>query len=428
MNVSAIAAGSSSVRRRAFAALLAVVAVAPFYAASVAAQPPSGTTTTAVLIPENGATLGHTTSVSMGLRRGAGDVEGLRYVYSGELLARRNAPEELYTALDELDAIAEEVRGGNPNDAQRRADAAVVVFEDNLDLVSRTHLVDAHMLAALAQCQRRRQRECVSGFEYVLSFREGVEYDLERYPADFYELFEETRVRLLTDGARGSLEVTTEPAGAEVFVDGRSLGPAPATGEALLAGAHYVTVRALGYRELIVRVEVGADRTSRVTLPLEEAGSALLLRQNLPRIRRELGQPTAGPAIRGIDGYLPVNQIMLGVISPAAVGRLSVSLYLYDLRTNFLLSHRDTTLALGDAAGEASAQLARDLYDGVDLSGAVEAPDDRPDFDSTSIFETWWFWTAVGVVLVSGVVVATQVGGGEPGIPSGFTRLSGQVQ
>jgi hypothetical protein len=382
---------------------------------------------TVLLIPEGGATIAHLTRVGIGLRRGLEAIDGLDYEYPGAMLAHRDASEDLFTAIDELPTLVGEIREGNAGRVHRRLTEVTAIFEQNLDLVSRSDLVTAYVASAVAQCARGRRRECVEGFEHVLTFREAAEYDAEQFPAEYFELFEETRARLLSEGARGALTVVTDPAGAEVFVDGRSIGPSPARADGLLVGGHYVTVKLTGYNEYAARAEVFGGSEQRVEYTLDRAANALILEQNIPAIRRELGRERAGDAIRGIFGYLPVNQIVIGLVSQTPDGGLTLALYLYDLRTQFLLAQRDAELRPEQTTDE-SQRLATELYEGVSLAGRVDAPDDDPDFEDDPIWEQWWFWTAIGAVTVGGAVALIAITSAEPAIPPDNVQINGALQ
>lgn len=386
-------------------------------------------TTSLVLVPEGGADLTEVSIVSSGLRRGVREVEGVRFVHPADVLSTQESSEEVIAATDDLDPIADMVRSGDPDDAARRAQRAIDAFEAHLAVVRRADLVDAYMLRALAECRRGRRRRCVEGFEYVLTFREGAEYDPVRYPDRFLPLFEQTRERLLAEGPRGSMAVTTEPPGAEVFVDGRSYGPSPVTALGLLAGEHYVTVKAVGYEKLIARASVNARYQETHHYELVPSEQSLLLERDLPHIRGEMGRERAGRFISGLGAYLFTNQVIVGAVRPLPGDQLDVELYLYDLRTKFLLAQKRATLPV-DAAGMVLAQeLAEELYAGVDLSGAVEAPEQELRVEEPSPFwQQWWFWTAVGVVLVSSGVAVSVLGGDEGGPPDGWTRIGGSIQ
>lgn len=383
------------------------------------------TTVSTLIIADDDVELSRITEVGIGLRRGIRRVEGVAYRDQGELLAQREFSDALFDATESLPALEEEVRENPRRNTRQRINNVIRVFENNLELVSKANLASAHLLSALTWCTQNRQARCREGFAYVLTFRESFVYDTARYPAAYEALFEETRAMLLADGRRGSLTVRTMPTGAEVFVDGRSIGPSPARLEGALVGQHYVTVKAPGHLETVMRAAVPDGRMGETTIALEESPSALLLRQNTPRILRELGPLQAGPAIRAIDGYMPVNQVVIGVLSSPSRGN-AIALYLYDLRTNFLLANRDARLGL--SIPQQTERLAEELYQGVNLDGRVAAPEAPPREDDGEVWEQWWFWAAVGVAAASGTAAAIALSPSDPEIPQGTLRIRGTVQ
>jgi len=390
--------------------------------------PERDVTTTAVLIEEQGAGLAESTIVSIGLRRGVQRVEGVRFLHAADLLSNENMSDEVIAAIEDLDAIADMVRTGDAREAQRRAEIAIEAFEGNLEVVKRSQLIDAYMLRAAAACRQRDRHGCLGGFEYVVTFRESFEYATARYPRQFAGTFERVREDTLQNGARGSIQVTTEPEGAEVFVDGRSYGPAPVTVLGLVTGRHYVTIKALGFEKVIRRITVYDDHEESYFIELSQSPRSLILQQNLPNIRGELGRPRAGATIEGMKGYLFTNQLILGVVRPAPGNQIDVTLYLYDQRTRFKLAELRRTIS-ADAAGMVMAQeMAQALYEGVDLTGAVEAPEQELVIDEPAPFwQQWWFWTAVGVVVVSGIVAIGFAGGQDDGLPEGWNRVDGRA-
>ena len=213
-----------------------------------------------------------------------------------------------------------------------------------------------------------------------------------------------------------------------MFVDGRSYGPSPAQVDELIQGVHYVTVRTFGFEEVVRPADVG-ESASEVYVELEESAGALLFTQDEGAIDAELGRPQAGRAIQGMDAYLPVAQVVIARIVDSA-GQHRLSLYLYDLRTQFLLGQRDAQISDPEQAGEVASRLAGELYEGVDLSGEIQAPEQGPEFeDEGEVWEKWWFWTAIGVVAVSGVTAAVVLPGAlEPEIPAGVRRFGGSIE
>lgn len=76
-------------------------------------------------------------------------------------------------------------------------------------------------------------------------------------------------VRLSAKGADGELRVTSEPEGAQVFMDGQRVGTTPLHLEQVRAGAHVLSVHRPGFRDRTQRVRVVADLTTSRELRLE---------------------------------------------------------------------------------------------------------------------------------------------------------------
>ncbi len=71
--------------------------------------------------------------------------------------------------------------------------------------------------------------------------------------------------------ARGTLEIATEPAGAEVFLGGRRVGVTPYQ-HAVFAGSYALEVQKKGFRGLQQNIEVGSDKPVHLQLALEKEG------------------------------------------------------------------------------------------------------------------------------------------------------------
>jgi hypothetical protein len=425
---------------RTLALLLAIAALVP--EAPIAAQdtPETDTaasadatsvTTTAIMLLEGGATSAQGATVSIGLRRGLGEVEGVRFVHPMDVLSPPEFTEDLQYGIDELDPLADQASNGDAHDAAERADALIALFEENLEAVRREQLIDAYMIAAISRCRSRRQHECEELMERVLVFREGHEYDATRYPEAFQSLFERIRERVRS-GARGTLEVSTTPEGAEVYVDGRSYGPSPAIVDGLLVGDHYVTIKHLGYERIIRRVTLDDDRAE-VSFRLERnERSRLVASEEFQRVLRgELGEERAGANLRSLGSTLGAAQVIVGVVRPIGESSVHVQVWLYDIRTRFLLGTGEGTLTTDEAGMETARTMAVALYAGVDLGGAIAAPEGAgggEGEDAPELYEQWWFWTAVGAVAIAtGVGIGIGVATSAPAVPDGWTRIDGTL-
>jgi hypothetical protein len=407
-------------------------ALAPPAAAAQDSDERGGTsvTTSALMLLEGGATAAQGATVSIGLRRGLADVQGVRFVHPVDVLSPPPSNEDVAFAIEELDALADQVRNGDARDAAVRADAIIELFETHLESVRREQLIDAYMIAATARCRIRRQRECEELMSRVVVFREGHEYDSDRYLPQYADIFDRVRVRTLS-GPRGTLTVMTEPEGAEVYVDGRSYGPSPARVEGLLVGHHYVTIKHLGYERTVRRATLaGTASTVRFELVPNERSRLVASAEFQRALRRELGEERAGDNLRSLGNTLGAAQVIVGVVRPIGGDQVHVQVWLYDVRTRFRLAEREATLTTDEAGMEVARQLAVDLYRDVQLSGVPVAPDDagggrnRPP----ELYEQWWFWTAIGVVAVAaGVGIGVGVATSAPGVPAGWTRFDGPL-
>jgi hypothetical protein len=199
----------------------------------------------------------------------------------------------------------------------------------------------------------------------------------------------------------------------------------------LLVGDHYVTVKHIASVKFVARATVAASG-SEVSYELRPNDRSRLVAspEALAAIRGELGEERAGSNIRSLGNTLGASQVVIGVVSPEPADQLHVSLYLYDVRTRFLLAQREATMGTDEEGMEVARQLAVDLYQGVDLAGAIAIPEEalndtierRPE-----LYEEWWFWTAIGVAAVAiGVGVGVGVATAPAGVPDGWTRIDGQ--
>lgn len=411
--------------------VLLIALVALMSPSLVHAQESSDRTTTVVFVYEAGSTPAQGAIVSMGLRRGIRDVPGVRFLHPVDQLMRLPYDEEVEMALQELESVADMVRTGDAVYAYQRADELVEIFERNLLRVRRAQLVDAYMLSAVGRCRAGHRRQCQNRMRQVIAFREGLEYDEERYGADARDVFNRVRLRTI-NGRRGTLIVETEPPGAEIYIDGRSFGPSPIRADGLLEGGHYVTIKDVNHLKQIRRIEVGANRETTEMVVLDPNPQAALIASDRVQehLRAELGEPRAQRTIQSLGRTLRTSQVIVGVLRPAAGNQVHVQLYLYHMRTQLLQSQTQATLSLDEAGMERAAALATELYQGVDLEGGIEAPEDDTEIHGPQpeIYEQWWFWTlvvggaaAVVVGIAAGILIPSQDGPAD-----GFFRFEAQ--
>ena len=407
------------------ALVLASVSTAP----RASAQEVTAVASSALVIPDGNVTEAEASIASIGLRRGITEVQGVRFVHPVDVLSPAETTEDLQFGLEELEARANQLRDGDAADVAESTDALIDLFEQHLDAVRREQLIDVYMINALARCRMGQQRECESRLARIFVFREGHTYDPARYPADLQSVFDRVQTRV-TGGARTSLEVVTDPEGAEVYIDGRSYGPSPARADDLLVGDHYVTIKMLDRMRLVRRVTVSrSGGTERLELVPNPRARLVASPEALAAISAELGEDRAGANIRSLGTTLGTAQVVVARLVRAD-GATTLDAYLYDVRTRFLLAHREAAIDGAEEGIEQARLLAVELYQGVDLSGTVEVVEESGPERRAEPWEEWWFWTSIGAAVVAvgvGVGVGVGIASQGPAVPEGWTRIEGTV-
>lgn len=95
------------------------------------------------------------------------------------------------------------------------------------------------------------------------------------------------------------------------------------------------------------------------------------------------------------------------VVPVPLLDRLRVDYYLVGRRGDAPL------VAVGDAASPLSVIVDRPA------PAAPTAVVEAPSTEASAVYETWWFWTAVGVVIVGGIVTAAVLTSSDPAAPPG---------
>lgn len=162
-------------------------------------------------------------------------------------------------------------------DRLRQAEAALRTVAPSPDAVAA--LADLNLLAGLVHAARGDDERAVDAFRLVRRLApDRTALDPGLYRPQLVALYD--RAGAAPEGNPGVVVVSTEPAGATVWVDGRAVGTAPVELPAVPPGEHYLAATLDGHATRVDRVRVEGGRRVEQSfllarLPAEERARAV---------------------------------------------------------------------------------------------------------------------------------------------------------
>jgi hypothetical protein len=185
----------------------------------------------------------------------------------------RSQAKALNAGITEADALLlqgrELVEQKKFNDAATTLQAAIQKYEEHFaDLVDYDNMVDAHVQIAVAYFELGYDDNGEEALSTVASLRPNITVDKRLHSKKFTETLE--KLHATFDSYRsGQLTVTSEPAGASVFVDGVRKGNTPVVISDLRKGSHYLQVRQQGFTTFATKLRAPmGDETEQVAATL----------------------------------------------------------------------------------------------------------------------------------------------------------------
>jgi hypothetical protein len=410
MPATRVAWGISDVRGGAWA--LGIV-----LAAATASAEPVGKLTAYVV--------GEPTAALAPLRTGVGETfagDG-RIVYRplGELLPEptMDPTAELQKADAELDQGDQAFSGMDIDPAKQHLTAAIDRYRAWLpELVKRDHgaghLKSAWMLLTKVYFFDGDMANARTALRHVLTLDPQLQFNKTEFPPQMRKLVLETRAAY-DAAAKGRVVVTTQPAGATVYVDGEAQAtPSPQTLE-LPNGPHDVRLDLAGRQHVVESVDVaggGAQSELAAALPEAPTQADALLAPLV--VQLDDARPPA--ELSRAAQKLGVDLVAVVKSTPAAGNKVELRGWLYDVRRDLILK-RATREAGGsdDELRLGGRYFARELTTGVRLDGKLEPPPHKDTFAEKwqRFRDSKWFWPVVGSVgglVVTGAAVGIGVG------------------
>ena len=325
--------------------------------------------------------------------------------------------------LDQVDLARAALQEGKQSIFKLDLDAALNQLADAVDqliavlpYIKKQELADAMSLLAVAQHQKSGPKVALSTLRRLFVWRPTYQPNPAEVPPAVMESVDLAKQQVSALG-RGTVNVTSEPPGAQVFVDGEFAGVTPVSVPDLALGEHFVTYKKLGYKRGL-RIAQVTSHGAQISAKLVRSEKYLLIEQAVEQVQPQMGQPTIDGVVDNLRETLFLDHTMFVAMkpTPSTPGSVTVQAFLYSLATKKLVSTKEVQVQIehGTVSGANNplGELCAGLYAGYDYEGSLQAPIDALPPAAVAekpLVKRWWFWTAIGAA-AAGTAVALGVG------------------
>jgi len=295
-----------------------------------------------------------------------------------------------------------------PTAIQRLTDA-VSGLAKVLPYIKKQELADAMASLAVAHYENGDKVKGRETLIALLTWRQDYEFNPQKLPPKYFDVFTEAQ-KEVDKAKRGSLEIASEPDGAQAYVDGKYVGVTPCSAEGLPVGSHYITFKKEGYKKMVAEAKASAKKAVKVQVTLDRNEKYLLVQQAIDKIAPTLGSDTPPPEMDDLKVLLLDHAIFVKAVPKG--DKVETDVYLYDLRVRRRLSSVTKTVPAAQAESQLGS-IASSLYLNVNYNPELVAPKDKPlpkQKVRPPLYKTWWFWTiaagAAAAIAAAAVAIA----------------------
>ena len=330
------------------------------------------------------------------------------------------------------------INDGNEERAVEILEKAFSVLKAHTGPLDKRLMAQSLKGLAVAYAMDGKTKKAAKFIEASLNFwpeQKPLEY---AYSKDVFQLFttvEKARVTTL----RASLDVSSQTKGATIYVDGEKQGSSPASVKGLHAGGHWVAVRAEGYQTAVNWIELKAGQPSNLEIELEQSADSEETAQLVSKLASARTKKAATEVAAALANAIGTDKAL--VIS-AQARRKGFELKGWALTGEGITSVRkkvganlmaelseilSSSLVLTPKSASAETDVvslgAPRKMSLVKTEGSDGGQELGPQFEESEFYETWWFWTATGGAVLTGVVLGLVLSA-EPEVPKGSLNLT----
>ncbi len=312
----------------------------------------------------------------------------------GEDLHRNN----VRSAKGLLRSASKQLKAKNWEDASEELETAVTGLMSSFAYVSDQDLVEkVFVLHAVALYLSGQKKAAHKAFTRSVVYHPKTEHDLSEWGDKVVAAYKKARDSVLLRKPV-TWEVRTEPANAEVWVNGRYYGISP-TFVRSFAGNQYIRIYKQGMARLGKVKEVKSDNTA-VKLELVKARRKPAFDAMLARLNEIFDGAVEPNDLSEAQGLLNSPRAVVLQVSGSRE-KMKVQLALANLAGRQVVKRITRTMKWMRRDKKAVEALVVELFKAPDIPKAV-----GPVVRTESVFKKWWFWTAVGVAAAGATTAA----------------------
>ena len=295
---------------------------------------------------------------------------------------------------------------------------------------------DLHVFTGLAHLAQGGQDKAMAEFRQAVSHDPGLVLSGKRFPPDVVDTFARAKRQLLS-GQPTQVSIVSRPAGAEVYVDGRSQGTTPVA-VPLYPGRHFIRVELEGYSPWTLSLpdDFPPREIKALLVPLWTGDPPEDLLAKAIAVE-EFDEPELAQ-LRLLAGFFRANALVLASLSQDGRNtHLGIRLFVaepeiatrarlfnlgsdpggYDRKVRGVVGTlKDLQRVRGLKVADNSDPFGGDVPDKDVFRPKDDGRDDGREKKRKRIrnsgpawYESWWFWTIVGGVVVAGGVTGLTV-------------------
>ena len=287
---------------------------------------------------------------------------------------------------------------------------AAVWFIKHPEAATPEKLSDIFIFLGASELANGAKKEAQKELARAIEMNPAAQPDPKFFDKDVQALFAAAK-KELQSRPKGTIQVSSEPSGAEVTIGGESRGITPIDKIELAAGRYVVTFTRPGFARTAAFPEVKEGKDLEVKQKLVTSNAYQALRDKAAGLinKSTLTATTRLPLAAEDVGKALKSRYLVMVAVATGAGGTTCTAYTWDLNTGNRLN--DVSFAV-DADGESALKAAEKIREWINTANTAVAalPPPPPEAVQPSaggpVYKQWWFWTAVGAVVVAGGVTA----------------------